>query len=326
MRSGQRLQLGGVGVEAGEGLSQQVEPPSLERRQGIGEDVSELGDVELLRQLGPAQLEQEVDEGVVAVDAEAEQLGVERRPVVAGRGVDPAPPVQRLPQPLGGKRPAAGGQVELVADPQRRHREPGVDPPARGSRRPQAHQGGDEVLDAVVVHPPELQPAVAQRRPTLVVGIEVDQVPVHGLRPVSERVEPLGAGLAVEHERQQQLQGLGLAGGVLPPQDQAAAGEPELLVVVLPDAEDPRPQGAEPARPRSRQCAGAADAFDQRHASVSWTGAGGAAGSAAANRPAAGRATRAPSTWWAMRSASRRAVASPARAAAPVSPAASRRQ
>jgi hypothetical protein len=88
----------------------------------------------------------------------------------------------------------------------------------------------------------ELHPDVA------VLGLlpPVEQVGLH--RPVlaAERVEPAGVGHPVEDEREQHLQGLGLAGAVVPPQHQPPVGEDELLVGVVPHVDDPGAAGAEP--------------------------------------------------------------------------------
>src|SRR6266568_4622436 len=58
-----------------------------------------------------------------------------------------------------------------------------------------------------------------------------------------ERVQPLGGYPDVEHEREQDLERLGLPRAVRAAQDQPAAGEAEFLVPVVPHVDDPGPGG-----------------------------------------------------------------------------------
>ena len=96
----------------------------------------------------------------------------------------------------------------------------------------------------------ELEPGVPH--PLDVAGA-ADEVPLHVLVAGAERVELLRADVAVEAERQQQLERLRLAGGVVAAQQQPAPGEIEHLVGVLVEVDDagaPRP----PARGAGAHC------------------------------------------------------------------------
>ena len=53
---------------------------------------------------------------------------------------------------------------------------------------------------------------------------------------------------AVEDEREQDLEGLGLAGSVGSPQNQSTVGERELLVSVIPEVDDSSPSRSEAGR------------------------------------------------------------------------------
>jgi hypothetical protein len=69
-------------------------------------------------------------------------------------------------------------------------------------------------------------------------------------QPEQARVMPTGGGhartVAVQHERQQHLQRLGLARAIGTAQQEPPLGELEDLVVVLPDVEHARPREPEP--------------------------------------------------------------------------------
>ena len=64
-------------------------------------------------------------------------------------------------------------------------------------------------------------------------------------RGAGEGVEAVGREVGVQEEGEEDLQRLRLAGAVVAAQDQAPLVEAELLVVVLPEVEDPGPEGLE---------------------------------------------------------------------------------
>src|SRR5262249_4151522 len=85
----------------------------------------------------------------------------------------------------------------------------------------------------------ELDPDVAQ---CAVLPAE-EQVGLHRAVLGRERVEPLGIDTAVEDEREDHFEGLGLAGAVGPAQHQPAAGDGGLLVPVVAEVADPGASG-----------------------------------------------------------------------------------
>src|SRR5207244_1559042 len=88
-------------------------------------------------------------------------------------------------------------------------------------------------LVAVAVEAPQLEPYVAD---VVARGPAVGHEPGDGRTVAAGGVEV--AGVAVEEEREQDLERLRLAGAVLPPQQHSAAGERQLDPVVLPHVED----------------------------------------------------------------------------------------
>jgi len=100
----------------------------------------------------------------------------------------------------------------------------------------QADPDGDGLAGVAM---PQLQPYVADR----VLAAAEQEVGLH--RPVlgGERVQPLRVDAAIKHEREQDLEGLGLPRAVRAAQDQPAVGEAEFFVAVVPHVDDPGPGG-----------------------------------------------------------------------------------
>ncbi len=73
----------------------------------------------------------------------------------------------------------------------------------------------------------------------------VEQIRLHGAFFAGERVEPPRLDAAVQDERKQHLEGLGLAGTVRSAQDQPPVGETEFLVAVVPQVDDAGASGNE---------------------------------------------------------------------------------
>ncbi|MCY1377856.1 hypothetical protein D9M69_654510 [compost metagenome] len=87
----------------------------------------------------------------------------------------------------------------------------------------------------------------------------VEQIRLHGAFFAGKRIEATRLDAAVEHEREQHLEGFGLARAVGAAQDQSAVGEGEFLVAVIPEVDD-----AGPGRPET----GAVHAFSTSGSSV----------------------------------------------------------
>ncbi|MFD0776450.1 hypothetical protein ACFQZ2_21155, partial [Streptomonospora algeriensis] len=122
------------------------------------------------------------------------------------------------------------GQGEVLVHPQRREEPPGVADLAAGCAGLDSHAAGDELLGAVGGHAAQFDPGIAQ--PHAPLGVVVEHQPAHadGVEALASHV----AQIAVQAQRQQQLQRARLARAVGPLEDDAAAGEVELLVAVLP--------------------------------------------------------------------------------------------
>ena len=190
----------------------------------------------------PAQLAEQGQHRLVLLEArEAEHLVVQKPPVVAG-GVGEVVVVPELLDELAPReRVGAAPEQEVVPDPPAAQEEvPALDALA-ASIRLHPDRAGD-VLEPLRPEPGELEPHVAD--PLLVVDA-ADEVPLHLLRALGEGVEPVRADVAVECEREDELERLRLAGGVVAAEQQPPVGELEDLVVVLVEVDDPGPDGHE---------------------------------------------------------------------------------
>ena len=94
---------------------------------------------------------------------------------------------------------------------------------------------------AVAVAAAELQPRVAEPLGMRVLAAE-QQVPLHPLLRVGVRLDPVRGQVAVQQERQRQREHLRLAGAVVAAQQQPAVAEPELLLVVVEEVDQPGAQ------------------------------------------------------------------------------------
>ena len=150
----------------------------------------------------------------------------------------------RLGSPISvGQLPPGHGPV-VARDEREVRADPAVGdevPADRGVAVPggvQADPDGDGLAGVAM---PQLQPYIADR----VLAAAEQEVGLH--RPVlgGERVQPLRVDAAIKHEREQNLESLGLPRAVRAAQDQPAVGEAELLVPVVPHVDDPGPGGLE---------------------------------------------------------------------------------
>ncbi|MCX4598186.1 hypothetical protein OG819_54540 [Streptomyces sp. NBC_01549] len=227
---GQTLQGALHGLHVVEGAGRLGDQVVVERAQARGEGVGEFGRVEVFGELRTAQREDQGEQLLVPLPAEAEQALVDGGAVV-GRGGD------QFASELGGQllprhRPVVVGQQrEVLSDAAF-----GDEVPTRGCVAVPLGVQPDTAGDSLAGLPVgELHPDVAKRT---VLPAE-EQVGLHRAVLGGERVEPLGVDAAVEDEREEDFQGLGLAGSVGAAQHQPAAGEGELLVPVVPQVDDP---------------------------------------------------------------------------------------
>ncbi len=219
---------GGVGEQAG-----------IQRRECLRQCPGEQHRIGALGQLRLPKLDQQVDQSAVAVGAELEQPFVEQAPVVLGGAHDVAAVADRIHEPVAAERGAGGGdQRQVDADPPVGDEEPAVgDAPTRD--RLHRDPGGEEELVTGFVDAAELDPRVAE---AFGVAAAQEEVPLHPLVLVAVRLDPVRGELAVQQQGQGERQHLRLAGPVVPPPQQPAVAEPELLAVVMEKVEQSDPQ------------------------------------------------------------------------------------
>ena len=105
-------------LQAAERLGDVGDHGLVQRRQRLGERVGQRLLAGPLRQLRLAQLDQQVDQRLVTLLAEAEERLVDRPAVVPSPVVDRARAAQRLDEPVAGERGAGGvDQGQVVTDP-----------------------------------------------------------------------------------------------------------------------------------------------------------------------------------------------------------------
>jgi hypothetical protein len=126
-----------------------------------------------------------------------------------------------------------------------------MDPPALDGLEPAAERGEHRLPG--LVEPAELQPGVAE---PLAVAPAHEQVPLHPLAGVAVRLDPVRGEVAVEQERQQQGEHLGLAGAVVAPQQQPPVPEREFLLVVEEQVDQASPHRLPAGPVRQRRAAG----------------------------------------------------------------------
>jgi hypothetical protein len=215
-------------------LDQQV---VVQGAQALGEHVGDPVGVEVGGELGAAQRQDQLDHRLVAGGAEAEQPLVDGLAVLGGGGDDRAIAEQGS-QRLAREGPAlVVDQGEILARRAIGEEEPGVDV---GGVVLGTHADADG--DALVgVRPGERHPRVAVGR----LATAGEQVVAHRSGGAAERVEAARIEPAVEHERKQDLQGLGLARAVGAAQHEPTVFKAEGLVDVVPEVEQARAVGTE---------------------------------------------------------------------------------
>ncbi len=295
-----------------ERAGQLLEHAGVQRRQRVGQDLFELplqhlqADVRIAQR--PLQVQQvAVAAGRHAVDQFGDpgaERGVLQHPVRADLLAELHRPQRHAIRPCQAEIEAdagVGDEPPRVADLLR----------GRGCLQPQATR--HEPLDTVAVHAAQFHPRVAD--PVRAAVIVVQHQPAD-----ADRVETFGAQLpqvAVQAQRQQQFQGARLPGTVGALEDRPAAGEVELLLVVLPDVDDPAP--VQPPAVGRHVCASSSNS-DQPGSGSGWTSgtgfsrAGRSSGSGS-HRCVAGERSQPSSSGWARPAARSSASTSSARSA-----------
>ncbi len=246
---------GGQVLEVPRGLLDQV---FVDRAEAGGQRAGHLDRVEVLGQQRPAQRDQQVQQLGVAFPAQAEQPCVHGVLVGAAAVTEGGVAAEDGGELLGGQRPGIRRQqAEVDAHPLAGDEERGPGP-LPVLVRGQADDQGDCFLVLAgfrgvyglgrlggLCGAAELHPYVA------VLGVlpPVEQVGLHRAVLAAERVEPPRVQPAVQDEREQHFERLGLAGAVVAPQRQPAVAEGELLVEVIPEVDDPSPGRLEPCWP-----------------------------------------------------------------------------
>lgn len=250
------LELVSVFLELAHGICDIGEQVGRQRWQGFAQRIRQQALIGLLGELRLAQLDQRVDQGVVALLAEVEQALV-HGPAVAARIVEYlAGILEALAQPLFGEHDTLlADKPQVLAHAERLatvldDEVPGVDVGARSDCEKTGAEC-EEVLAVVGVAPAELDPRIA-RTPLLHAE---QQVPGHPLTGITIRLDARGLDLGVEQERQCQRQNFGFAGAVIAPQQEVAVPEPELLAVEMEQLDEAEPERlpAPPLRPRQRR-------------------------------------------------------------------------
>ena len=144
-----------------------------------------------------AELDQQIDQHLVAVLTEPEQGFVHRPAVVGGPVVHQPVPVDLLAQLLPGERnPARGQQVQVITDPPGRDEEPVArDASAGDGFQPAAY--GAELGGPVGGAAAELEPRVPEAFGIGMLAAE-QQVPLHPLLPVAVRLHPVRREFSVQ--------------------------------------------------------------------------------------------------------------------------------
>ena len=218
----------------------------IHRGQPGGQRVGHLGRVQVLGEQRAPQRQQQVEELCVPLAAEAEQTVVHQVPVL-GRGPPPGVRLKYRAELALRQRAGVGGQQAevdakaLAGDEERHPHAVGV--PVRPHADDQRDRLGRRVFLGSLgsgYRAPELHPDVAVLR----LLAPVEQVGLH--RPVlaGERVEAAGVRHAVQDEREEDFQCLGLARAVVAAQRQAAVAERPLLVHVVPHVDHAGPRTA----------------------------------------------------------------------------------
>ena len=211
----------------------------VEWTETVGECLRKALRVEVLRELGAAKRENEIDQLVVALHTETEHSRVDGCAVVEGT-VGDGIAAELFGQLLLGERTiVVADQREVDSDAAVGDEVPAGDlVVGAGCAHADAHGHRLGIFEGAAA---ELHPHVGVRA----VLTPVEQVGLHRALFTGERVEAPRFDAAVEDEREQDLEGLGLAGSVGSPQNQSTVGERELLVSVIPEVDDSSPSRSE---------------------------------------------------------------------------------
>ena len=271
--AGEERGRGGVGLdEPGQGalhvlhVAERVrgllDQSLVQRPQTVGQRSGQALGIQVLGQLRAAQREHQGEQLLVPADAQPEQPGVHRCPVLQRPLGHRREQLLQLGRQLPlGQRPVVGAeQGEVAADLAVDDEVPAADPvvvPVRAQARADRHHltgGNRQVAVRNLVRALGRVPVAAELHPHVPVGgllAAVEQVGFHGPLVAGERIQPPGFDAPIQHEREQHLQRLRLARPVRPAQHQAAVGEHELLVAVVPQVDHAAAGRPEPVGPRS---------------------------------------------------------------------------
>ena len=238
---GELLKLFAIFVEPSKPFRNGRDEVTRDGGERFGERVGEQSFAGTFGQLWRPNLQEEVDEGVVATLSESEESFIDRQPVVALRVVDVTGIADSFGQPLAAEgEPTGVDQGQLVTNTLRSDEEPGLGQAATACRF-EAGSDGEEVFDAVFVSSTELQPGVPDPFGMWVLAAE-EKVPFHAFGGVGIRFDPPRGRVSVEEERQGEGEHLRLAGSIVAPKQQPAVTEGKLLVFVEEQIDESEPK------------------------------------------------------------------------------------
>ncbi len=232
-------------LKIAEGVRHVVEHGLIQRRQRLGQGRGQGLLVRAFGQLRLAQLDQQIEQGLVAMGTESKEQRIDPGAVLGGADVQFAPIAQRVEEPVSGQGTAvAVHQHQIAAHALGGDEEPALRCTTPGDRAHAAAQGAE--LRCALIVPAEFHPDVSQ---ALLILTAEQEVPFHALAGIAVRLNARGDELPVQQERQGHGQHLGLAGPVVAAQQQIAVPKPDLLVVVVEQVHQAQAQGL-PAGPQ----------------------------------------------------------------------------
>ena len=227
------LDLFQVAPDVGEfahGFRDILEGGTIEGAKCVGECFREAPLIRVFGQLRLAQLNQRVDQRVIAFGPQMKQLLIHGATINLRGGEYLAMGTNGLDQALPRKRGfLRRGQPQIRADALFGDEEPGFRSVTAGNRAQPAAQGQRQHLPSVV-EASELDPRVAG---TALVALVHQQIPFHALAAVAVRFDAGSAQVGIQEKRQRKRQHFGFTGAIVAAKHQVTVAEPELLDVVV---------------------------------------------------------------------------------------------
>ena len=201
--------------------------------QGLAQCARQIVFVQPPRELGAAQLNQEIHKAGVTEFVELEQRPVHRLPVRTNRIEYLSRAADAFTQPVFSKDVVAfAGQFQFQANPLRGHEEPLPDPGLTFDGAQAAAQG--HIVIFAFAAPAELDPRI-----TCPIRVPAHQeVPFHSFGGIRIRLQALRDHFAIQQKRKLQRQHTGFAGPIVSAQQQSAVFVVKFLLIVLVDIDE----------------------------------------------------------------------------------------